>query len=109
MITEEERRIVKEARAKYKLGARRLDRIIERDYRMHIPHNRIHSILIEEVLAKEEQNKKKRRKWIRYERKHSLEAVHMDWHDRKDGKKVCIIEDEGRVWKNRENKRIDNR
>ncbi len=94
MIREEERRIVKEARAKYKLGARRLERIIERDYGIHIPHNRLHRILLEEGLAKEEQNKKKRRRWIRYERKHSLEAIHMDWHERDNGKKVCIIEDD---------------
>jgi len=74
-VTEEERRIVLEAKEKYKLGARRLEPIIERDYGIHIPHNRIHRILLELGLAEENLRKKKRRKWIRYEREHSLSAA----------------------------------
>lgn len=40
--------------------------------------------------------KKKRRKpWIRYERKHSLTAVHLDWHtSRINGKEVCVVLDD---------------
>lgn len=47
-------------------------------------------------MAKEDKKKKKRRKpWIRYERKHSLTAVHLDWHSSKvDGKEVCIVLDD---------------
>ena len=93
-ITEEEREMVLEAKKKYKLGARRLEPIIERDYGVHIPHNRIHRILLEMGLAEENPKKKKRRKWIRYERKHSLSAAHMDWHDGINGKKVCAILDD---------------
>jgi len=29
--------------------------------------------------AREEKSKKKRKKWIRYERKHSIELWHTDW------------------------------
>jgi len=47
---------------KYKLGARRLERIIEQVYGIHIPHNRIHKFLLEEGLAKEEPRKKRRKK-----------------------------------------------
>lgn len=94
IITEEERRVIKEAKALYKLGARRLEPIIERDHGIHIPHNKIHRCLLEEGLAKEEPNKKKRRKWIRYQRRHTLSAAHMDWHDGADGVKVCAIEDD---------------
>ncbi len=93
-ITERERRIVLEAKKKYKLGARRLEPIIERDYGMHIPHNRIHRILLELGLAEENPKKKKRRRWIRYEREHSLSAAHMDWHENNMGVKVCVIEDD---------------
>jgi putative transposase len=41
-------------------------------------------------------NKSRRRKaWIRYERKHSLSAVHLDWHTGKVIKKeVCVVEDD---------------
>ena len=62
-------------------GARRLEKIIEHKYGRHIPHNAIHQVLLENGLAIENKKKKKRRKlWIRYERKHSLTAVHLDWH-----------------------------
>jgi len=61
-LTEEEKEIIKEAKAKYKLGARRLEKVIEQVYGIHIPHNRIHKFLLEEGLAKEEPRKKRRRK-----------------------------------------------
>jgi putative transposase len=32
-------------------------------------------------LAQENQKKQKRRKWVRYERNHSLSAGHIDWND----------------------------
>ena len=42
------------------------------------------------------QKKKKRRKpWIRYERKHSLTPVHLDWHTSQiNGKEVCVVLDD---------------
>jgi len=77
-LSEEEKEIIKEAKAKYKLGARRLERIIEQVYGIHIPHNRIHKFLLEEGLAKEEPRKKRRRKpYIRYEREYSMSAGHI--------------------------------
>lgn len=79
-----------------KQGARRLEKIIDFKYGKHIPHNRIHEVLLKKGLAKENKNKKKRRKaWIRYERKHSLTAVHLDWHTGKVvQKEVCVVEDD---------------
>lgn len=78
------------------LGARRLEKVLEFKYHKHIPHNAIHEVLLEEGLAVENKKKKKRRKpWIRYERKHSLTAVHLDWHtSRINGKEVCIVLDD---------------
>jgi len=39
--------------------------------------------------------KKRRKPWIRYERKHSLTAVHLDWHtSRFNGKEVCVVLDD---------------
>jgi putative transposase len=32
-------------------------------------------------LARKEPSKQKRRKWVRYERKHSMSAEHIDWHE----------------------------
>lgn len=79
-----------------KVGARRLERIINFKHKCHIPHNRIHDVLLTNGLAKKNKNKSRRRKaWIRYERKHSLSAVHLDWHTGKVIKKeVCVVEDD---------------
>jgi len=85
---------IREAKMKYKLGARRLEKVIEQVYGVHIPHNRIHKYLLEEGLAKEEPRKKRRRKpYIRYEREHSMSAAHIDWFE-KDGIKFCAILDD---------------
>ena len=88
-LSEEEKEIIREA--KYKLGARRLEKVIEQVYGIHTPHNRIHKFLLEEGLAREEPRKKRRRKpYIRYEREHSMSAGHIDWFE-KDGIKFCAI------------------
>jgi len=81
---------------KQKLGAKRLEKIIEFEHCIHIPHNKIHNVLLEHRLANESKNKKKRRKaWIRYEREHSLTAVHLDWHSCKiNAKKLCVVLDD---------------
>ena len=93
-LSEKEKEIIREAKARYKLGARRLEKVIEQVYGIHIPHNRIHKFLVEEGLAKEEPRKKRRRKpYIRYEREYSMSAGHIDWFD-KDGIKFCAILDD---------------
>jgi putative transposase len=72
---------VKEAFVKYRVSADTLERLIDRDYKKHIGHNRIHQILVYLAYAKKKNIKDKRKKdWIRYERRHSLTAVHIDWH-----------------------------
>lgn len=78
------------------LGARRLKEIIEFKSGIRLSHNKIHEVLLKHGLAKENEKKKKRRKpWIRYERRHSLTAVHLDWHTSKvNGKEVCIVIDD---------------
>ena len=66
---------------KSKIAAQDDWNIIDHKFGRHIPHNAIHQFLLENDLANENKRKKKRRKpWIRYERKHSLTAVHLDWH-----------------------------
>jgi putative transposase len=73
--------LVKEAYRKYRVSADTLERIIDRDYRKHIGHNRIHCILVQLGFAKKKSKKDiRKKKWIRYQRKHSLTAVHIDWH-----------------------------
>ncbi len=60
---------------------------------IHINHNRIHKILLEEGFAKTNIRKQKKRKYKCYERKHSLSLVHTDWFEYK-GKKVILFEDD---------------
>lgn len=80
-ITSEEERIVGLAFEKYKASASTLEKLIERDYAMHISHNHIHRIMIKLGIAKPKGKKDIRKKdWIRYERRHSLTAVHIDWY-----------------------------
>ena len=80
-IEEWESMMVKQAYEKYRVSATGLERLIDRDYGRHISHRRIHQILLEIGYAKPTGRKDIRKKdWIRYERRHSLTAVHIDWH-----------------------------
>jgi len=91
-IDEESKELILKVHDEQKLGARRLEKIIEFKYGKHIPHNSIHRVLLKNELAKENKNKKKRRKaWIRYERKHSLTTIHLGWHTSKINRKEVSV------------------
>ena len=80
-LEEWEINMVKEAYLKYKVSADTLEKLIDRNYQKHIGHNRIHKILIYLGYANAKNRKDiRKKKWIRYERRHSLTAVHIDWH-----------------------------
>lgn len=88
--------ITKTAHKKYRFGASILEPIIERDFKIHIPHNIIHEILLQEKLAIPLNDKVVRKKKIkRYERRHSLSLGHIDWHQRPmDGPWVFGVQDD---------------
>jgi len=96
--SQEEVDLVQRAYKEYRVSAATLERLIERDYGKHIPHNRIHRILVSLKLAKKLLKKILRKKdWIRYERRHSLTAVHIDWHYYGNGIWVfAVIDDASR-------------
>lgn len=77
--TGRERETIEKAYAKYKVNALTLERAIETDCGIHIPHNRIHAVLKSMGLARDEPRKQRRRKWVRYERKYSNSMWHTDW------------------------------
>jgi transposase InsO family protein len=80
-IEEWERYLVKQAYTTYRVSADTLERLIDRDFGKHVGHNRIHRIMLELGFAKKKAKKDVRKKdWIRYQRRHSLTAVHIDWH-----------------------------
>lgn len=77
-------------------GAVILERKIRAKHNMHIPHNTIHMVLKHAGYAQPDPKKQKRRKWVRYEREHSLSLVHTDWHESKvvPGKQVIAYLDD---------------
>ncbi len=79
-IDEKVEKMIIETHKEQQLGARRLKEIVEFKSIIRLSHNKIHEVLLKHGLAKKNEKKKKRRKpWIRYERKHSLTAVHSDY------------------------------
>ncbi|OIO80140.1 hypothetical protein AUJ84_04465 [Candidatus Pacearchaeota archaeon CG1_02_32_132] len=91
-ITDEERKIVIQTYKEIIASAVMIEQYLD-EKRVHIGHNRIHKILLEAKLAKEEDKKKHRRTWIRYERKHSLSLGHTDWFDYKGRQGIIFIDD----------------
>jgi len=69
--------------------------VIRKRYMACISHNRIHMYMKAQGLARANLKKQKRRKWVRYEREHSMSAGHIDWHEW-DGTdiKVCVVLDD---------------
>jgi putative transposase len=95
-MSEADENLILEIHKEQKSGARRLEKIIEHKCGRHIPHNAIHRVLLENNLAEEDRKKQRRRKpYVRYEREHSLSAVHLDWHTSEiNGKEVCVVLDD---------------
>jgi len=72
-----------------------LEILIRGAYNANILHNRIHRYLMDRGFAKAEVSKRKQWKWVRYERKHSMSAGHIDWHhDDNSGLKICAVLDD---------------
>ena len=95
VITDEERKNVLQAYEEIRSSAVMIEQYLE-EKEIHIGHNRIHRILLEAKLAKEEHRKKNRRKWVRYERKHSNSLWHTDWFEYKGKQCIIYIDDASR-------------
>jgi len=78
-IDQQTERIVLEAYQRYKLSPVPLEKLVEVDYNIHLPHNTIYRVLLKHNLVEENINKKKRRKRVRYERTHSMSLWQGDW------------------------------
>jgi len=92
LITEEEKRIILETRQQHPLSAVTLEKILD-EQGIHIGHNRIHKILKQEGLAKDEPHKQRRRKWVRYERRYSNSLWHADWFEQ-TREQIILFEDD---------------
>jgi len=88
--------IVKQTYQEFQVGATMIEQILD-EKGIHINHNRIHRIMLEEGLAKKEPHKSRRRSWVRYERKHSNSLSHADWFQYKFKDCLLIIDDASRL------------
>ena len=80
-IKDWEIKVVKDSYERCKVSASVLEKIIDRSYDKHISNRRIHKILLILGYAKKKGTiDVRKKKWIRYERRHSLTAVHIDWY-----------------------------
>ena len=77
-----------------KVNALTLERVLRNVYGITMPHNRIHMILKEAGRALPQQSKQRRRRWVRYEREHSMSLWHMDWKQLSDGRWWIAAEDD---------------
>ena len=96
-ILEEHRKIIDESYKTYCVGPLALEKVIQREYKLHIPHNTIYKYMLNENLIIENPKKKKQRKWVRYEREHSLSLVHTDWCDYKGKQIIAFLDDASRM------------
>ena len=94
-ITPGESEIIDKVYHRFRYGAHMLEILIQSANEATISHNRIQRYLMDRGFAKAEVSKRKQRKWVRYERKHSISAGHIDWHhDGNSRLKICAVLDD---------------
>ena len=91
-ISENEVKIVIEIRKQHPLNALTLEKILA-EQGIHIGHNRIHQILKNKGLVKDEPHKQRRRKWVRYERRYTNSLWHADWFEQTH-EQIILFEDD---------------
>jgi len=77
--------LILEAYDRLKVNALTLESVLRHSHGLSLPHNRIHIVLKENGRALPQPNKQTRRKWVRYEREHSMSLWHTDWKQLSDG------------------------
>jgi len=86
--------IVMKAYDDVKVNALSLEYTLKQSYGLNLPHNRIHTILKETGRALNQPAKQARRKWVRYEREHSMSLWHTDWKQLDSGEWWIAYEDD---------------
>ena len=98
-VPEDVREIVLKAYGAHRVGAKLMERLLAKEG-VRLSHNRVQRILVEEGLALREPKKQRRRKWVKYERRHSMTLWHTDWFRLDEafgslkGKWLLLIEDD---------------
>ncbi len=60
----------------------------------HVPKDVVHRVLLENGLAREERAKKRQRRYVRYERRHSNTLWHTDYPQLEDGRWLIVYADD---------------
>lgn len=85
----------------YTLGPAHLENKIEGENGVHIPHNTIYQILLHHDGVEPCMEKRKQRKWVRYERDHSLSFWQEDWEmislDGQDRRLIAFMDGSSRL------------
>ena len=84
ILTRQEKDAILHLHTIHNVGARIIAKLLRKRYAVRIGNTLVHDALLKHTMAVPNIHKQGRRKpWIRYERKHSLSAGHMDWHTAK--------------------------
>ena len=95
---EEWKNIISEVYEEQRCSAKIMEKIVDKYYKIHIPHNYIHKLLLNNEMAKEDRKKQKQRTYKKYARKHSNSAWHTDykWIEDKQKWLIAYIDDHSR-------------
>lgn len=95
-ISENLRSLIISTKNERDMGSARTAEYIRKKHRIPIGSMTAHKVLLEEGLTEKDPRKSfPRKKWVRYEREHSLSACHMDWYTCTGGKTfVCVVLDD---------------
>jgi len=86
--------LILETYDRLKVNALTLETVLKHRHGLNLPHNSIHVILKENGRALPQPSKQTRRKWVRYEREHSMSLWHADWKQLSDGRWWIAAEDD---------------
>ena len=93
-VSAEDKELIVETWNEKPLNAVLLQKYLMIKMKKYISHNKIHSVLKEAGKSRNEPKKQKKRKWVRYERRHSNSLWHVDWSEMEDGSQLIIYEDD---------------
>lgn len=80
-IHEEIRFLIVESFQDYRIGPVHLEKKRKEVHGIHIPHNTIYRVLLGHGCIKVNMRKRKQRKWVRFEREHSMSLWQGDWEE----------------------------
>jgi putative transposase len=90
--------LILETYDRLKVNALTLETVLKHRHGLNLPHNSIHVILKENGRALPQPSKQTRRKWVRYEREHSMSLWHADWKQLSDGRLwIAAMDDASRL------------